>query len=312
MTTLLFNSVNEAIVDRLRECRSEGERYAPRGKPVVEIRGTAVAFDMRRPVCTIYERRLGYRFMAAEAAWILSGDNRLETIKRYSPFIWEFSDDGFFYSGAYGPRIIDQLTYVCDMLADDADTRQAVIDVWRPNPRAGRDIPCTLSFQFMIRGGALHCTQSMRSSDIWLGYPYDAFNASMLSGYIMLLLRDREKRGRRGLTLGTHTMLVGSQHVYDKDAAGVDAVLAAPDLHTFVQPDFEPYEFTEPQALIDHLWALAAKDGTRTRGSYLIKELIPDATPKADVYRHQDCVFNYCPTPGLCRTDKAGCVNRSP
>lgn len=273
MNSLIFDDVNLAIRDRLNTVITEGGKYAPRGKPVMEIRGTSVSFDMSRPVCTLKARKLGYRFMCAEAAWILSGDNRLETIKRYSPFIWEFSDDGFFYQGAYGPRIIDQLTYVCDMLSDDSDTRQAVIDVWRPNPRPGRDIPCTLSFQFMIRDGYLHCIQSMRSSDVWLGYPYDAFNASMLSGYIMLLLRDRKTRGRDKLSLGTHTMLVGSQHVYEKDLSGALGVLNA-DEHVFVQPAFDPYEFLRPQELIDHLWALAARDFAATARSYLVRDFM--------------------------------------
>lgn len=283
MTTLVFDDVNMAIWNRLRTVLEDGDRYAPRGKPVTEVRGTAVAFDMAFPVCTLKERKLGYRFMCAEAAWILSGDNRLETIKRYSPFIWEFSDDGFFYQGAYGPRIVDQLTYVCDMLADDPDTRQAVIDVWRPNPRPGRDIPCTLSFQFMIRGGALHCVQSMRSSDVWLGYPYDAFNASMLSGYIMLLLRDRKERGRKDLRLGTHTMLVGSQHVYDKDKEAAQRVVGSPDAHVFEQLVFEPYEFASPQALIDHLWDLAAQDWfALPHMGYLVKELYDHAAKKTE------------------------------
>lgn len=273
MNSLVFDDVDMALYNRLATVLAEGDTHAPRGKPVREIRGTSVSFDMTRPVCTLKARKLGYRFMCAEAAWILSGDNRLETIKRYSPFIWEFSDDGFFYSGAYGPRIIDQLTYVCDMLSDDADTRQAVIDVWRPNPRPGRDIPCTLSFQFMIRNGALHCIQSMRSSDVWLGYPYDAFNASMLSGYVMLLLRDRKTRGRKGLWLGSHTMLVGSQHVYEKDLEGARAVLDG-DERLFTQPNFDPYNFESPQQLIDHLWALAANDWeTASYRNYLREEL---------------------------------------
>lgn len=273
MSTLIFDDVNAALLNRLQTVMQEGQEYAPRGKPVYELRGTAVAFDMKRPVVTLTKRKLGYRFMTAEAAWILSGDNRLATIKRYSPFIWEFSDDGMFYSGAYGPRIIDQLTYVCDMLAEDPDTRQAVIDVWRPNPRAGRDIPCTLSFQFLARDGKLHCVQSMRSSDIWLGYPYDAFNAAMLTGYIILLLRDRKSKTRADLKIGTHTMLVGSQHVYEKDVKDVAPLLADFDSHVFVQPEFDPDLFDSPQGLIDHLWNIAAKNWGQVTVDYLGSEI---------------------------------------
>lgn len=245
-----------------------------------------MAFDMRFPLVTRPTRNLGYRFAPAEAAWILSGDNRLETIRRYSKFIWEFSDDGIFYSGAYGPKIVDQLTYVCDMLADDPDTRQAVIDVWRPNPRPGRDLPCTLSFQFLIRSNKLCVVQDMRSSDAWLGYPYDVFNASMLAGYVMLLLRHRKERRRDNLEVGTHTMMIGSSHLYEKDVE--QAKLFVHDSnHVFAQPEFRPYDFDHPQNLIDHLWKLAAANWDDCRFPYLVTPLSAALTRGIDIQGRQ-------------------------
>jgi len=135
-----------------------------------------------------------------------------------------------------------------------------VIDVWRPNPRAGRDIPCTLSFQFLVREGRLHVVQCMRSSDAWLGYPYDVFNASMLAGYVMLLLRKRKARRRDGLRLGTHTMHVGSSHVYETNYELVRQLLASSMDTVFDPKSFDPYEFYGPDDLIGHLWKLAAQD----------------------------------------------------
>lgn len=264
---------NAALASILDNVMQNGVVSSPRGKPVRELIGTATTFDMRYPLVTLSARKLGYRFAPAEAAWIISGDNRLETIKRYSPFIWEFSDDGFFYSGAYGPRVIDQLTYVCDVLSDDHDTRQAVIEVWRPNPRPGRDIPCTLSYQFIARGGRLHCIQSMRSSDAWLGYPYDVFNAAMLTGYIILLLRDRKARGRSPLEVGSHTMFVGSQHIYEPQWEAAKACVDSESVD-FTHRPFNPQEFNSPQQLVDHLWKLAARDwDALAPGTFLVDEL---------------------------------------
>ena len=264
---------NMALHSILERVMSMGNVSAPRGKPVREILGMTTTFDMAYPLVTRTARKLGYRFAPAEAAWILSGSNDLERIKKYSPFIWEFSDDGFFYQGAYGPRVIDQLTYVCDVLSDDHDTRQAVIEVWRPNPRPGRDIPCTLSYQFIARQGRLHCIQSMRSSDAWLGYPYDVFNAAMLTGYIILLLRDRKAKGRKDLKIGTHTMCVGSQHIYEPQWK--QSIDYCTDIGTLFTPRaFDPNEFPSPQSLIDVLWKLAAKDwDVLASTTYLAKEL---------------------------------------
>lgn len=225
--TKIHPNIDDALREACMDVMTLGTVSSPRGKLIRELIGQRIAFDMRYPLVTNPAREIGYKFYAAEAYWILTGRNDLAFFRDLKmPFIWEFSDDGFFYSGAYGPQIVDQLTYVCDMLSSDPDTRQAVIEVWRPNPRPSRDIPCTLSFQFLARGNKLHCVQSMRSSDVWLGYPYDAFNAAMLTMYIILLLRARKKNPRKGLDVGTHTLVVGSQHLYETNWTNAHKVIA--------------------------------------------------------------------------------------
>lgn len=272
-------NADDAMSD-LIEYVSGGHISEPRGKRVRERLAAQASFDMRYPLVARPSRNLGYRFAPAEAAWILGGENKVDRISRFSKFVWEFSDDSYFYAGAYGPKVIDQLTYVCDVLADDKDTRQAVIDIWRPNPRTSKDIPCTLSFQFIARHGYLHVIQTMRSSDVWLGYPYDVFNATMLAGYILLLLRHRRKRGRTDLRLGTHTVTAGSAHLYEKDWAKTQEFVG--DKRVLFKPDpFDPLDqFDEPDALIDHLWNMAGE--VWTSGSmYLVNELREVSRSKA-------------------------------
>lgn len=254
-----YYDIDSALKTAYNTILKSGQFSQPRGKPVCEIVGARIGFDMRFPLVTIPSREIGHRFYAAEAYWILSGRNDLQYfMDRNMPFIWQFSDDGVFYAGAYGPRVVEQLTYVCDALANDRDTRQAVIEVWRPNPRPSRDIPCTIAYQFLARDGKLHCVQYMRSSDAWLGYPYDAFNATMLTAYILLLMRRRDPGGAGKLELGTHTLMAGSFHLYKEnwDRAA-----------TFVEDDrgveyapFDPFAFTSPQDLLDYLDMAAASD----------------------------------------------------
>jgi thymidylate synthase len=79
----------------------------------------------------------------------------------------------------------------------------------------------------------LHCVQTMRSSDAWLGYPYDAFNATMLTLYIILLLRNREKKSRHNLSLGTHTLFAGSMHLYEKNWANAERFVEDRDMFSY-------------------------------------------------------------------------------
>jgi thymidylate synthase len=255
----MTNTANQEWKILLKSVLYHGQDIKPRGKPCKELRAFQTRIDMRFPVVSIAERKMGYKFMTAEAAWILSGDNRLENIKKYSPFIWEFSDDGHFYNGAYGPMIVDQLTYVVDMLEQDQDTRQAILTIWRPNPRPSRDIPCTVSLQWFIRDGKLHCHDTMRSSDCWLGWVYDVFNMSMLSGMILLLLRERQRRSavaHNTLELGDLVLTAGSAHIYEKNYAEVKDIVLNHTTEKF-EAEFHPYEFDNAAHLISHLQALS-------------------------------------------------------
>ncbi len=272
MTTYLCSHVNDALRILLRDILTSGAKSSPRGKPVTELLGHSIAFDMRFPLVSLKGRDLGYKFAPAEAAWILTGDNRVASIERYSKFIWQFSDDGFFYQGAYGPQVVRQLSYVCDSLADDPDTRQAVMTIWEQNPRISRDIPCTVSFQFLIRENKLHVVQTMRSSDAWLGYPYDCFNAAMLAGYVMLLLRERKTRRLDIEGLGTHMMMIGSSHIYDINAEKSQLLIENKET-LFSDDEFDPYEFSRAHELIAHLKALARGYFDVCSVTYLVDQL---------------------------------------
>jgi thymidylate synthase len=272
------NTADQEWVKLLADIYSQGENYAPRGIPVKEILSNTTVVDMHYPVVTIDERNMGYKFLAAEAAWILNGDNRIRNIEKYSKFIWEFSDDGEFYNGAYGPMIIDQLTYACDVLEEDRDTRQSVISIWRPNPRPSRDISCTTQLQFMIRDNKLHCFDTMRSSDAWLGWVYDVFNMTMISGYILLLLRDRARRRNeeyrfKDVSLGNLYLTAASHHIYEKDFKNVEKVLSlgADAQPGFSYAPFTPYSFENANELILHLQDLA--DSRHNVKNSFLKEL---------------------------------------
>jgi thymidylate synthase len=247
----MVNTTNMNWQGLLDIIMNHGIETSPRAKKTKELLGFKSMIDMNQPVVTIKERNLGYKFMAAEAAWIMSGDNRVSTIAPYSKAISSFSDDGLLFFGAYGPQVRDQLSHVIQTLSDDMDSRQAVMTIWRPNPRASKDIPCTISCQFIIRKDYLYCFMNMRSSDAWLGVPYDWFNFSMLSAGVALMLRQKGIH----VKLGALHFYAASQHLYEDSWYKVDACLNGEILG-----DYEPLDldyFSSYDHLVDHLWLLA-------------------------------------------------------
>jgi thymidylate synthase len=246
------NSTNNQWLRALKECLEHGNIVSPRGQTIKELLAYQTSMAMEYPVVTVSKRKLGYKFMAAEAAWILSGDNRVKTIEQFSKAIISFSDDGYFYHGAYGPMIRDQLHYVIDALNSDPSTRQAVLTIWRPNPRPSKDIPCTVSIQFLIRDGLLHVVDTMRSSDLWLGWPYDIFNFSMLARYVICHLKQKP-------SLGLLILQAGSMHLYEPHwSAAAEILQAEPknDVKTPIIPWFQ-----NGDDLVDWLWEQANGKG---------------------------------------------------
>ena len=183
--------LSHSWVEALHDVMANGQEVSPRGKLTRELLHRTMQVDMRKPVLMVPSRCLSYKFMAAEAYWILSGDNRVETIAPYNRRITEFSDDGKIFFGAYGPRIASQLGYVLDKLMENHDTRQAGLTIWRERPGVTKDVPCTVAVFFNVRNSLLNAHVFMRSSDVWLGIPYDVFNFSMLAHYVCALLHER-------------------------------------------------------------------------------------------------------------------------
>ena len=222
--------------------------------PTLEAICYSSTIDATRPTTYVDDRKLGYRFMCAEAAWILSGDDRVETIKPYSKEIERFSDNGVTFFGAYGPKLVEQWDYCLDKLASSPDTRQAVINIWREQPPGTKDVPCTLSWQFLIRRNLLHLVATMRSSDAWLGWPYDVFTQAMIIHAMCLDLR------QKGINVspGCVTLTAGSQHLYEKNLFGALACLRSAVEPSGLSLDIG-YLSTKEQ-LIEQLWLVARTD----------------------------------------------------
>ena len=201
---------------------------------------------MRKPVLTIKERSLSYKFMAAEAFWILSGSDMVADIAPWNSRIANFSDDGERFFGAYGPKITSQLPYVVEKLKSDKDSRQAGLTIWRETPPATKDVPCTVAVFANIRNELLNISVFMRSSDAWLGLPYDVFNFSMLGHLICAHVGN--------LQPGCLYLTAFSSHLYESNFVDALACSTVPSAEVYKMTPPELYK--DPEALMERLKAL--------------------------------------------------------
>lgn len=237
-------------LDAVNDILRHGFEVAPRGQMTKELPQRTIVVNMRQPVLRAQDRGLSYRFMAAEAHWILSGDDRVENIAPWNSRIANFSDDGERFFGAYGPKIQAQLPYIVEKLQADPDSRQAGLTIWRECPPASKDIPCTVAIFFNIRDGKLNCHVFMRSSDVWLGVPYDVFNFSMLAHLVCGLLNENRKAAD-AFEPGQLHLTAASSHLYEINWGDARSCLA--HAAKLDQPDTPKILWNDPHYLMAHL-----------------------------------------------------------
>ena len=141
------------------------------------------------------------------------------------------------------------MRYVVETLLSDNGTRQAVMTIWERSPRESKDIPCTVSLQFLIRYDKLHCIANMRSSDCYLGLPYDVFSFSMIATYVRLLTGLR-------LEMGALHIFHGSLHIYTRDLHKITACIQyGHDLREKIV--YDDTQFQSPDHLLSYLESMA-------------------------------------------------------
>jgi len=250
---------NKVWPEMLRDILCNGNEVAPRGRVTSEVLHKTICVDTRLPVLLHKERKLSYQFMAAEAYWILSGDNSVEGIEPWNKHIAQFSDNGETFFGAYGPKIYDQIKYVCEKLMEDPNTRQAGLTIWRENPPETKDVPCTVAIFFSIRNSRLNAHVFMRSSDAWLGVPYDVFNFSMLThlvcGHLNVKQSVRNPTPTPKIIPGDLYLTMASSHLYYDNFKAAEACVKAWDDRTFsvYQPEVPDELYENYIGLLDTL-----------------------------------------------------------
>ncbi|MFF3062390.1 thymidylate synthase [Streptomyces sp. NPDC057909] len=227
-----YAGITEAYVSRLDGLLRDPEYLnSPRGFASQEHIGVSFSIDdPRRRLIPMEIRRSNLVFNVAEVLWYFSGRDDLEYMSYYAPGIRRFVMGADALTGtAYGPRIfnfgssgLDQWESVAETLRDDADTKRAVIQIYRPEELTvpgNPDVACTIGLQFLARDGRLNLVGYMRANDAYRGMASDIFSFTFLQELMARKL---------GLELGRYTHMVGSLHLYEPDLGPARRLVAAP------------------------------------------------------------------------------------
>lgn len=211
-----FRSANEAYHQLTDMILANGIEYHPRGQDCVECRPAAYTItNARKGIYYGKSRKLNYAFMAAEAMMYVAGIGGLmhaEILTTLAPNTKQFLNANGTFDGAYGPRLASSLPTIFEQFTlRDTDSRQCVAPIWEPGllhqsvETKSKDVPCTISLQFLRDRYELALLTNMRSNDMNWGFPYDTAAFCIIQCAMADCLK---------VHAGKYHHVAGSLHVY--------------------------------------------------------------------------------------------------
>jgi len=181
-------------LDLMRRVRSEGVRKDDRtGTGTLSVFGHQMRFDLRDGFPLVTTKKLHTRSIIHELLWLLSGDTNIGYLNDNKVSIWdEWADENGELGPVYGTQWrswpapgggqVDQIEQVIDTLRQDPDSRRIIVSAWNVGELDKMALaPCHCLFQFYVADGYLSCQLYQRSSDIFLGVPFNIASYALLT-----------------------------------------------------------------------------------------------------------------------------------
>ncbi len=269
-----------AYLDLLKDIRDNGASRGDRtGTGTRSVFGRQLRFDLRAGFPLLTTKKVHFKSVVNELIWFLNGDTNTAWLRENGVSIWdewatEAGDLGPLY-GAQWRRwptrdggSVDQLAYVLDCLRNRPESRRILFHGWnveylpdetlspQENVKAGRMAlpPCHLLYQFYVQDGCLSALLFIRSSDTFLGLPFNIASVALLTH----MLAQQADLGVADIVIS-----LGDAHIYSNHSEQVNTQLSRtpgplPQLQILRRPDslfeycYEDFSLTgyEPQAHI--------------------------------------------------------------
>ena len=192
----------ELLKDVLENGVKKGDRT---GTGTLSVFGRQIRHDLSKGFPLLTTKKLHFKSIANELIWFLNGDTNNSWLNENGVKIW---DEWALEDGSLGPIYgaqwtawptkdggkVNQIDYVVNTLKNNPNSRRILFHGWNveylpdekltphENVKNGKMAlpPCHLLYQFYVANGKLSGQLYIRSSDIFLGLPYNIASLSLL------------------------------------------------------------------------------------------------------------------------------------
>ncbi|MGS2717371.1 thymidylate synthase [Eionea flava] len=221
----------KAYLDLLDDILTHGTQKGDRtGTGTLSVFGRQYRHNLQDGFPLLTTKKLHFKSIANELIWFLNGDTNTQWLKDNGVSIWdEWADDNGDLGPLYGKQwtawptkdggSINQIDYVVNCLKNNPDSRRILFHGWnveylpdesispQANVEQGRMAlpPCHLLYQFYVADNRLSAQLYIRSSDSFLGLPYNTASLALL---VHMLAQQCD------LDVGEVIVTTGDSHIY--------------------------------------------------------------------------------------------------
>ena len=193
---LLQELVNESETGRLVSDRT--------GVGTYNLFHRSLRFDIGKEFPLLTTKKMGIKSILGELLWFISGNTNANVLKeKYGCTIWEEWKDedgelgkiyghqwrnfGSFKNAFVGLGGFDQINWLVNEIKTNPTSRRLYVTSANPNDRYEQSLDCCHNyFQVVIKDGILNLYFQMRSTDAFLGLPYNIASYALLAHMLAL------------------------------------------------------------------------------------------------------------------------------
>ena len=265
----------QQYLDLLKDIKKNGTIKGDRtGTGTASVFGRQMRHDLTKGFPLLTTKKLHFKSIANELIWFLSGDTNTKWLNENGVKIWnEWATEDGSLGPVYGKQwtqwptkdggSINQIEYVVNQLKNNPNSRRILFHGWnveylpdegvspQENAENGKMAlpPCHLLYQFYVANGKLSAQLYIRSSDSFLGLPYNIASLSLLTHMLA-----------QQCDLEAHEIVVsiGDSHIYSNHNEQVEEQLsrepkALPKLKINRKPDsIFDYKFEDFEIIIGY------------------------------------------------------------
>lgn len=201
----------------IMRCLLKGSLKKGRNGNTTSLFAENIKIDLKKGFPIVTGKKIFFEKALGEFLWIWGGHTDIDFLHKYGVKWWDGYAKNGLINKSYGHQIknfngnVDQLEFVASELSKHS--RRAVVTLWNPEELKDQILPCCYTQLIYSRdGNNLNLQVVFRSSDLFLGLPYDT---CVLALFLMSMAK------KTGLKANLLNMTLTDAHIYEdhKDQA---------------------------------------------------------------------------------------------